>query len=465
MKKFDIAHILFLISSLCGIVLNFYILNNSVLLLNVKIILILSVVFVNVCLYFVIRFKKKLFRSIALVLMVVAILLQIVGVNYVIGLDMIFEHLSSNAHTNVIVYVKKDSPLTSSDLRGKKIGITTGDDIGYFLNANRSLNGALEIKHSYKQLFEELESGKLDAVMTLEQNYSKVYHEYKNLDINMKSIKSFGVEDIYADLRKEDLINNSYTVYVGGNINDHQKIKNSESNINFLVTVNPNKKKILFVLIPNDALFFNGCVELEHLQKISQIGRNGISCSMKTISDTFDIKLNYFLYFSLDSVNDKSLLLNFVLNNQNVKKENYKKNKKENHKKATFNSIGKLAFKTASIKLTFEEWYHLYNKNGIDVVKDLISSINITTLITNYDKFMKLIKTGIYTSFTSNEIKALVKRQIEENIEWQIESYSLTGKETLVHSENHPDNVEKALDITPESMKEAVSKIRELLNR
>lgn len=458
MKKFGIAHILTLISCLCGMVLIFYILNHSLLQLNIKMIFVLIIILVNFCIFFITKLKGKIVRNVVSALTVVVILIQIIGVNYVIGLDMVFEHLSSNTHTNVIVYVKKDSQLTSSDLKDKKIGITSGDDIGYFLNANQYLNGELEIKYSYKQLFEELESGKLDAVMTLEQNYSKVYREYRDLDINMKSIKSFSVDDIYADLRAEDLINKSYTVYVGGNIDDHQRINNSESNINFLVTVNPNSKKILFVLIPNDALFFNSCLELDHLQKISEIGGNGISCSMKTIADTLDIKLNYFLYFNLDSVNDKSLLLDFVLNSQDMKKSNYKK-----LRKVSMNSIGRFALKTSSIKLTFEEWYHLYDKNGTDVVKDLIENIRLSTLLTNYEKFMKLIRTGIYTSFTSNEIKSLVKRQIEENIEWEVESYSLTGKDTLVYSENHPENVEKALDIHPDSIKEAVSKIKELL--
>ena len=50
------------------------------------------------------------------------------------------------------------------------------------------------------------------------------------------------------------------------------------------------------------------------------------------------------------------------------------------------------------------------------------------TIIYRYDKVLESISQTVQTNFTSDELYGLVKMQIKDMAEWDIRSYSVTGK-------------------------------------
>ena len=88
---------------------------------------------------------------------------------------------------------------------------------------------------------------------------------------------------------------NPFTVYISG-IDVYGEIsQTSRSDVNMLVTVNPQTKEVIMTTTPRDYYVQLPGVSGESRDKLTHAGIYGIQCSIDTLEQLYDIEIDYYV--------------------------------------------------------------------------------------------------------------------------------------------------------------------------
>lgn len=463
MKKMYYSRLAVILLIICNVAFLFQIYRDDVLTLYMKLIAFGAIIILTLIIIRVSSSKSKLSRFIAGMLAILLGTSQLIGMNYISGIHSFLSQISFlNDSVKINVYVRKNSHLNLNELKDKKVGIVASKDIGYYHNVNFDLNATFENGSNYTNLFKELELGKVDAVMVLQSNLKQVTSEYPTLETNTKLLATLSSGDAYANLRAGNINEDPYTIYISG-IDQFGDVPDyGLSDVNMLLTINPKSNKILMTTIPRDTLVKNGCSNTTLPDKLTHIGNAGVACSMKSISNLLNVKINYFVKINFTSVVDIVDALGGISVNSEYSFNSFDMKEEEYHfvfKEGVNQLNGKQALVFARIRNAFEDGDIQRGKNQHAVLKGLISKMKSPAILLNYDKVLTSISKNVKTSFSVDELKAVLKHQLEKNPEWIIESQSIVGENVAVLTESYPDTYLSAMEADETSIKAAIQKI------
>lgn len=220
-----------------------------------------------------------------------------------------------------------------------------------------------------------------------------------------------------------------FNIFVSG-IDTTGKISNvSRSDVNMIVSVNPNTNKILLTSIPRDYYVqLHGTTGLK--DKLTHAGIYGVNKSITTLEDLFKIDINYYVRVNfttltklvdniggIDVYSDASFYC-FTDRGVYVRKGN-------NH----FNGRQALAFSRE--RYAYQEGDRHRVKNQQDVFTAIFKKISSSqTLISKYDSILGTLDQSFQTNMSQRDIKKLVKRQLDKMPSWTIENQSVNGTDS-----------------------------------
>lgn len=465
MKKMYYSRIFVLLLIICSCIFAYYIINHDFLSILYKGIILTTILVLVLFILKLSSAQNRFFRTFAGFIALMLALAQGMGMIFVTQLDSFLVKLSSQDKTVINVYVKANSKLEVKDLENKEVGMLQIGEIGFYHSANKSLNAQLVPSTSFSKMVKDLELNQFSAIMVDAKELSKFKQEVPDYENRLKLLISIEVDDLYYQLRSESVTEDVYHIYVSG-IDQFGEIPDyGLSDVNMVLTVNPKKEKILISTIPRDSLVYNQCVSSKLSDKLTHIGNNGVSCSMQTISNLLGIKINYYIKLNFSSIQDIVDSLGGItvhsdqsFNTFDMTEEEYhfRFHKGENE----LNGVQALVF--ARQRNSFEDGDIQRGRNQQEVFKGILNKIKSPSIIVNYDKLLLAISKNVKTSFTSNEIKALLKNQLEKNPNWQIESQTLTGENVAVLTQSYPDEYLSAFEIHKESLQKMIQKIKEV---
>ena len=210
-----------------------------------------------------------------------------------------------------------------------------------------------------------------------------------------------------------------FNIFVSG-IDTTGKISNvSRSDVNMIVSVNPNTNKILLTSIPRDYYVqLHGTTGLK--DKLTHAGIYGVNKSITTLEDLFKIDINYYVRVNFTTLT--KLVDNIggidVYSDVYVRKGN-------NH----FNGRQALAFSRE--RYAYQEGDRHRVKNQQDVFTAIFKKISSSqTLISKYDSILGTLDQSFQTNMSQRDIKKLVKRQLDKMPSWTIENQSVNGTDS-----------------------------------
>ena len=225
---------------------------------------------------------------------------------------------------------------------------------------------------------------------------------------------------------KETAENNqkkSFVVYLSGNDSDGQLNSNGRSDVNILMVVNPNTGKILLVNTPRD--YYVELAGKHEFDKLTHAGIFGVDESMQTISLLYETPIDYYvrLNFSgfMDIIDALGGITVYSDVDFTVAEWHYMEGNND------LSGIEALAF--ARERYSFESGDRQRGRNQQAVIKGLISKLCSPAILTNYLDLMTAVKGMVETNMSVEEIAELVRFQIDEKIEWNIEAISVDGSD------------------------------------
>lgn len=197
----------------------------------------------------------------------------------------------------------------------------------------------------------------------------------------------------------------------------------SRSDVNMLVTVNPQTNQILLTNLPRDTQ-----VELASfgkLDKLTHAGIYGVNESIKTLENFLDISIDYYLKVNFNSLKDIVDAMGGVDIDSQFEFDNngFVVRKGLNH----LDGEQALTFARARYSLPDMDNDRILNHQALMI--GLIDKLTSTTFLTRYSDILSSINGSFELSMPDSLFRKLLKTQIDSNPKWKIVTNTVMGEE------------------------------------
>lgn len=327
--------------------------------------------------------------------------------------------------------VMKDDPAQSIyDTKDYNFGILAANDRENTEKALTEVKAAISQdprKTEYQDndtLVDALYAKEVNAIVINEANRNLIEDYYKTFSEDTRVLNTHAVETVIEEEEKlDDITKTPFNVYLSG-IDVYGDIKQtSRSDVNVIMTVNPNTKEILLTTTPRD-YYVPLSVSNGIPDKLTHAGIHGVDCSVKTLEMLYNIDIDYYVRVNFTSIRKIVDLLGGV---KVYSDYDFTSDWGPSFKKGYNNVNGKQA-------LAFcRERYHVPNgdyQRGRDhqhMIEAILNKAMSPNILPNYAKLLKTASKNFQTNMSTKEITALAKMQLDDMSQWTIKYANAQG--------------------------------------
>jgi LCP family protein required for cell wall assembly len=200
------------------------------------------------------------------------------------------------------------------------------------------------------------------------------------------------------------------------------------SDVNMIVTVNPVNNQILMTSIPRDYQIYMPDKNNE-MDKLTHTGFYGVPTTVGALEGLLDTKINYYVKVNfttvekfIDAIGGIDVYSEYEFTPVKLKSWTVKEGM--NH----MNGEQALAF--ARERKAFPTGDNQRIKNQQAVFEAMIKKATSSkTMLLSYNKILKSLKDYFEMSFSSRELRSLIKMQLSKNPEWKIYKNTIIGSD------------------------------------
>ena len=465
--KLIISIIMLILSLIC-----FKYINDLDILPNKYLYLVLVMIFVLNLLATVFLFIKGIICKIfSIILYLMLGLISILGIKYAGNtIKFLDKGFNNNIEYNVYnVIVSKNSSYTNI----KELDNTT---MGYFfidVDNDEYLDKVKEkVNVNLKQLglgelYEGLLDNEINSIIINEGYIDLLESEYSDFSEKTKVLDTIKIEK--KDEQKTEKITELKPINIylsGSDSRSGIASNNSLSDVNMVLTLNPNTNSILLTNIPRDYY-----VQLHgttgYKDKLTHAGLYGINMSMSTIEDFMQIELDYYVKVGFSSVIklvdlvggiDVYSEIAFTTHCRDGGAQRVQVKKGMNH----FNGAQALSY--ARERYAYSNGDIHRGQNQQQVIEAVLNKVTTNkSLLLKYDSLLNSFSELYKTNIPKELITLLIKQQLENMKSWEIEKQTLIGYDGANQTYSWPGQQLYVMIPDENSVNSAITKINEVL--
>ena len=316
---------------------------------------------------------------------------------------------------------------------------------------------------SYESIVEEQQNEETDETKkTIEEDQEEVEKEekYRILD-KVELVKKIEVKE-----NKEDITKKPFVVYLSGIDTRSDKMPSrSLSDVNMLLVVNPNTRKILMIHVPRDYYVqLHGKTGLK--DKLTHAGINGgVPLSRATMEDIFGVEIDYYARVNFNAVIKLVDAVGGLTINSDVNYSFRCWTDRSCLIKPGDNKVnGKCALAFARERHAYSTGDRHRGENQQQVIQLLINKLSSSkSLLTNYDKILSALNKSFETDLSTDNITSLIQFQLNDMRGWEFESANVTGTDSMNYTYSFPKQQLYVMVPDQASIDAAKLKIEEVL--
>ena len=219
-----------------------------------------------------------------------------------------------------------------------------------------------------------------------------------------------------------------FVLYLSGVDNRGELTEKARSDVNILAVVNPTTKRVALINTPRD--YYVDLAGTDSKDKLTHAGLYGVETSMATLGNLYGIQVDH--YIRIDFSGFISII--DAVGGVDV------------YSDQAFTSVGSPGYYDPT---TFAEgWNHLDGKsalafarerhafasgdiqrgiNQMKVIDAMVNKLKSPALLMGFSKLMDAAADCFVTSLSQEQISALVRMQLGDLANWDIQSYTVTG--------------------------------------
>ena len=265
------------------------------------------------------------------------------------------------------------------------------------------------------------------SLLTEEEKYSnfeeqmRVLYEYEIVEEKEEpESKQQPVQTV-----EEGITEKPFMIYVSGSDTRSFSLQTSRSDVNLIAAVNPKSKQVLLINTPRD-YYINTSKAPGQMDKLTHCGIYGIDCSMATLSDLYQEQIDYYMQINFQGFREFTTAIGGVTVYNEKSFVSYKDN--YHYPVGQVLLSGDYALSYVRERKSFPDGDNQRGRNQMKVVKAIIEKMrNSNTLLTNYTDILASLEGMFVTNMTTTEMSELVKMQLSDMAEWNVNSFSVNG--------------------------------------
>ena len=219
-----------------------------------------------------------------------------------------------------------------------------------------------------------------------------------------------------------------FVLYLSGVDNRGELTEKARSDVNILAVVNPTTKRVALINTPRD--YYVDLAGTDSKDKLTHAGLYGVETSMATLGNLYGIQVDH--YIRIDFSGFISII--DAVGGVDV------------YSDQAFTSVGSPGYYDPTAFV--EGWNHLDGKaalafarerhafasgdiqrgiNQMKVIDAMANKLKSPTVLMSFSKLMDAVSNCFVTSLSQEQISALVRMQLGDLANWDIESCSVTG--------------------------------------
>ena len=431
---------------------------------NVLIAIIMAL-FALIALFLILKRKAKIFTMILLVVLVIVNSVSLIGIHKFISLANQLNATSNYSSYSISVAVLADSEIGNvSELSSVTAPTKTdAENIKKLLDdikASKSKDLTVEESASYLAAYKSLLAGETKAIVLNSVFENLIEQEYPD---HAKKIKKIYTKELTKSVDAPKVSQNkAFNIYISG-IDTYGPISSvSRSDVNIIMTVNQETKKILLTTTPRDAYVPIADGGNNQNDKLTHAGIYGVDASIHTLENLYGIDLNYYARLNFTSF----LKLIDLLGGVDVNNDQ------------EFTSLhGNYHFPVGNVHLDSEqalgfvrERYSLANgdgdrgRNQQKVISAIVQKLTSAEALKNFDDIMQSLQDSVQTNMPPETMVSLVNAQLASGGKYTVITRDLKGTGRMdLPSYAMPDSNLYMLEVDPNSLETLKVEIKDIM--
>lgn len=418
-----------------------------------------------IALLLILKRKAKIFTMILLLVSVFVSSISLIGVHQFVSLANQLNATSNYSSYSISVAVLADSEIGNvSELSSVTAPTKTdAENIKKLLDdikTSQSKDLTVEESASYLAAYKSLLAGDTKAIVLNSVFENLIEQEYPD---HAKKIKKIYTKELTKTVEAPKVSQNkAFNIYISG-IDTYGPISSvSRSDVNIIMTVNQETKKILLTTTPRDAYVPIADGGNNQNDKLTHAGIYGVDASIHTLENLYGIDLNYYARLNFTSF----LKLIDLLGGVDV----------YNDQEFTLLQ-GKYHFPVGNVHLDSEqalgfvrERYSLANgdgdrgRNQQKVIAAIIQKLTSAEALNNFDGIMQGLQDSVQTNMPPETMVSLANAQLASGGKYTVITRDLKGTGRMdLPSYAMPDSSLYMLEVDPNSLETLKTEIKDIM--
>lgn len=379
---------------------------------------------------FGLQYVKNKVYIVGIVLSIILSIFQVIGIVYMLKADKLMADVGgANYKTdNMIVVVKKDNPASNlMDASMYRFGTQTAVDQENTQimvdNINTSLGREVKIEQygTVQELANALLEGRVDAAIYNQALDGLITDAIEDYSEQVRVLYQYGIE---TEIEQENVdVEEPFNVYISGIDVSGPVATNSRSDVNIIMTVNPNTKKILLTTTPRDYYVQIPDISGEQRDKLTHAGIYGVDASMRTLEQLYGIDISYYARVNFSSL----IKIVDTLGGVDVDSDfeftagGYQFKQGMNH------LDGDQALAFSRERYSFEDGDNQRGKDQQKVLTAILNKAMSPAILANASALIADVSDSVQTNMTQEEMAKFIKMQLNDGASWNIESVAASG--------------------------------------
>ena len=418
-----------------------------------------------VSLLLIIYRKAEKFTIFFLTLAILVSSVSFFALQQFVGFTSHINSTSNYSEYSMSVVVLKDSEVHNVTQLDSVTGPTDTDNENIQkliadIKTSQSKELTVEQSTSYLAAYKSLVSGEAKAIVLNSVFENIIESEYPDYASKIRKIYTKNITKEVAAPKVSK--NKSFNVYVSG-IDTYGPISSvSRSDVNILMTVNQDSKKILLTTTPRDSYVPIADGGNNQKDKLTHAGIYGVDSSIHTLENLYGVDINYYVRLNFTSF----LKLIDLLGGVDV----YNDQEFTAHTNGKFYPVGNVHLDSEQALGFVRERYSLADgdrdrgRNQQKVIVAIIQKLTSTEALKNYSDILQGLQDSLQTNMPIETMMDLVNTQLESGGSYKVNSQDLKGTGRMgLPSYAMPDSNLYMMEIDDSSLAAAKSAIQDVM--
>jgi len=329
------------------------------------------------------------------------------------------------------VLVKNDSPLQNvKELSGKTISAYASADKTY-AQARTKLFEEVSVEYEYytelQLLVDDLIVGNREAGFISAASYESINGDDGTIEEKVRILHKISVPvENGRRANKVNVTREPFNVLITGIDVSGDIDTISRSDVNMVATVNPRTKKVLLTSIPRD--YYVKLPTKEAYDKLTHSGLYGTNETVAAVEEALGIEINYYVKVNYSTVIKLVDAIGGIDINSPYSFSTHGMKAQYTFAKGPIHLDGSQALAYSRERKSWADGDMRRNENQQLILEAILKKcMSSSTILSDYTSILNAVKNNIETDMSSKSMRALVKMQISDMADWDIERYALKG--------------------------------------